>query len=788
MLRITHHQAREKNFPKMHKRIFSSMAALVICAWGSMNAATIYHVSVDGHDDKGDGSIHAPWKSIDGARNGIRKSGANRKMKDDLIVMIHGGRYELNHTIHFDSNDSASNGKSIIYQASPHEMVRISGGKEVTGWERVPGSNLWRANVSPQSGFPRYFRQLYINGIRADRARSDWMTGQAYYQNPATPQSIDGISFRASDVKPYQEIQSLRLFHVSSFKIDEFPIVAIHHDKKNGRRHIQLQQPYCQIRHDRKSGYFDANDQWMILGAKEDMDEPGEWYHDEKNHVIYYYPYSFQDMNRVEAYLPNVETLISLQGTASAKIHHIQFVGLIFEHGHWLFPKNHYIGGIQAEMIMDQQASGIDQVPSQIVLNQTQGIIIKNNTFRHLANGGIHLYNHASNTLIEGNIFYDLSSSAIMCGRWKGNIVDNDIPDEGHSFDNIARNNLIRGIGYDFAAATGINHLSGSHFQVIHNDVADTSYMGIHQRNQANTTRGLPGVGKSVISGNRVTLANAGTRYGVGDSGYIYTFGSWPGSVIEKNYIHNIDQGNASGLYLDNDTAGFLVRDNVIENVPRGQPAFKLIRSVDPSTVISHDNYSNSPYNIFRACKNQRFHEVKDQRWPATAQSIMKESGLQPAFQHLLKRLHDGRNLARGKSISSSSHASQHAASCANDGDIHTCWLSDQGDDALAWWLVDLQSPHVIQRIEIGARADVNDPAARCHFAVQASNDPQFKKFVVLAEQNEVPFSYRTTGLTNSWLKYVNVREAYRYLRVIKTQNGPLSISECQIHGYREQR
>jgi hypothetical protein len=267
----------------------SAWAAVILGASPAATGLTI-HVSPSGNDASGDGSGNAPFKTIAAARDAIRSSGANANMQDDIVVYLHGGRHELAETLGFTGADSGSNGRFIIYQSYPGETAVISGGRRVTGWSQVPGKAWWSAPVPLSAGFADYFRQIYVNGIRAERARSGWITGVSHFNHPSTPQQIDGITFESAKLKNYTNVTDLRLFHIASFKIDEFPVVAIHDDAASGLKQIQLQQPYCQLRYNRGEGFFEATDQWMIVNAREELDEPGEWYLDRAARQLYYYP------------------------------------------------------------------------------------------------------------------------------------------------------------------------------------------------------------------------------------------------------------------------------------------------------------------------------------------------------------------------------------------------------------------------------------------------------------------------------------------------------------------
>ena len=47
----------------------------------------------------------------------------------------------------------------------------------------------------------------------------------------------------------------------------------------------------------------------MVVNAFEELDEPGEWYLNRATQQVYYYPYSYENMNTAVVYAPVVETL-----------------------------------------------------------------------------------------------------------------------------------------------------------------------------------------------------------------------------------------------------------------------------------------------------------------------------------------------------------------------------------------------------------------------------------------------------------------------------------------------
>jgi hypothetical protein len=131
----------------------------------STGAQAIYFVSPTGNDTTGIGSIGRPWKTIEKAKSVV--STINSKMTGDIYVYLRGGTYNLSDTIYFNESDSGTNGYNVIYRNYPSEVPIISGGKRITGWTLYDsGKNIFKASAGTQQ-----FRELYVNGTRAIRAR-----------------------------------------------------------------------------------------------------------------------------------------------------------------------------------------------------------------------------------------------------------------------------------------------------------------------------------------------------------------------------------------------------------------------------------------------------------------------------------------------------------------------------------------------------------------------------------------------------------------------------------------
>ena len=81
----------------------------------------------------GTGSKDAPYASISEARDHIRSlSAADRRQ--DIVIHLKGGTYQLDKTIVFGLQDSAPEGYTYTYAAMDGQTPILSSGIEVEGW------------------------------------------------------------------------------------------------------------------------------------------------------------------------------------------------------------------------------------------------------------------------------------------------------------------------------------------------------------------------------------------------------------------------------------------------------------------------------------------------------------------------------------------------------------------------------------------------------------------------------------------------------------------------------
>jgi len=750
-----------------------------------------YYVSTNGSDVTGDGTLGNPWQTVAKAQTTLRTLNAQ---SGDIHVYLRGGYYQLTNTLTFTTADSGNNGFYMIYQSYPGESAVISGGQQVTGWTQVLGKPYWVANVPTNAGFAGYFRQLYVNGVRAERAHSGWITSTEYFMTNGASFSFStaqtgltnvcGIAFPLNaGLKSYgTNITDLRLTHCFHFKYSEFPVTSI--TTNSGWICVAAQPDYFQTFYQwNGAGYFTSP--WMIVNAFEELGTPGEWYLNRATQQVYYYPYSYENMSNAVVYAPVVEGLVKLSGDSDANpVQNIRFQNLTFEYANWFFPGTNTLGSAQGESIVRKSSTGgiygNYQPPGAIDLNTSLGIQFIGNTIAHQAACGIHADSGSQNTLIQGNIFYDSTAAAVLGYHAFGSGT---IPTN-----TVMANNVVRLTGLDYWESALVDNLGGYGFQCVSNDMADCQYSGFDQQNQILAITNSTGQGATLVSHNRIALTMVGARNAVGDGGVIYTVDVWPGTLITGNYLYDITRGWQweNGVYLDNYSYGVCVSNNVEQLVGNTVGTIFGVNSRNQGLCSMYNLYADAPNNPNATTGFYPFYNydyITNDVWPAAALSIEQQSGVGPAYAYLLTNYYSGTNLALGQPTWSSSSNSISAA--AEDWDYSTVWHSAP-TDTNCWWAVDLGAPYVIQRLEMMPDPSTDEPAARCSFQVQAANDTNFTSYVVLSEQSSKPYPYYGTGngAINSWLKYPNDPGSYRYLRVQKISGTSLGISEFQVFGH----
>ena len=155
------------------------LTCILLLARGLRAEASVeFYVSPTG-DDKNPGTEEKPFASLTRAGNAVREE-TKTGQTANIVVFLRGGTYELKEPLVLGPAYSGTGKFSITYRAYLSEKPIISGGRRITGWKSGPGK-IWQAELPEVRAQNWHFRQLFVDGQRAIRARTPNVDEQAPY-------------------------------------------------------------------------------------------------------------------------------------------------------------------------------------------------------------------------------------------------------------------------------------------------------------------------------------------------------------------------------------------------------------------------------------------------------------------------------------------------------------------------------------------------------------------------------------------------------------------------------
>ena len=118
-----------------------SVSRLIVFAalsfFAARGLAAEIHISPSGNDANS-GTKDRPFATLQRARDQIRHLKAGGPLPaGGITVELGGGAYELSRPLELTKQDSGEENAPIVYRARQGETVKVSGGREVTGWKQV---------------------------------------------------------------------------------------------------------------------------------------------------------------------------------------------------------------------------------------------------------------------------------------------------------------------------------------------------------------------------------------------------------------------------------------------------------------------------------------------------------------------------------------------------------------------------------------------------------------------------------------------------------------------------
>ena len=579
------------------KKTFIYLSFIIFLGWfPSLFAGEIY-VSLQGND-KNPGTKEAPFNTLNRAIKQAREwRRLNRpEVAGGIYIRLEEGVYAQRNSLFLRPEDSGTPDSPTVICAVDGAHPVISGGVAVTGWKRgcdnpaIPEElrqKIWSAEV-PLIGNRRVeTRQMWVNGNKVQRAAQfpDGGLERMIDFNPEE-QTITIPVSQSVNPKRLQNAGQLEMIVHQRWAIAILRVKSI--DVKDGQAVVRFHEPesHLEFAHPWPQpviGGEKGNSSFCLINALELLDQPGEWFQEYPSGTIYYYPQASENMETAEVIIPTLETLVTIDGTLSRPVKHIQFNGITFAHTSWMRPS--YQGhvtlqggfplldayklqepGLPEKAELENQA-WITRPETAIRVRGAEHIDFKHCTFRHLSSTGLDYEWAVTASSVEDCQFTDIGGTALLVGAFPDGGFETHIPfipaDVRELCSHITiRNNFISNVTNEDWGCVGIGAGYVRNMDISHNEVCHLNYSGI-----------CVGWGwtslESGMCNNRIE-ANYVHHFArrLYDAGGLYTLSNQPGSVMRNNRIEHLIEApyatndRAFYIYLDEATDGYTMENN----------------------------------------------------------------------------------------------------------------------------------------------------------------------------------------------------------------------------------
>ena len=575
------------------KKLFVTAICILCSHW--LLAGEIW-ISPKGSDFN-DGTRQSPKATLTSA---LRQAREWRRTEDNRIqggitIYMEGGTYAFHEPVFIRPEDSGTKESPTIIRSVGDEKVILSGGLSINGWKKQ--GKVWVADVPAFNGRPLDFRQLWVNGKKAVRARDvedfEKMNRICSVDEKNEILYVPAVSIRRlidnkGNLKAkYAEMVLHQMWCVANLRIRSVEVqgdsAAIRFHQPESRIQFEHPWPRPMVTTDGHNSAF------YLTNARELQDVPGEWYHDIDARKVYYYPREGEKMQEAEVIVPAVETLVRVEGTLDRPVCHIRFEKITFSYTTWMRPSEKGHVPLQAGMYLTD-GYRIDPKMQRNYLNHpldNQGwlgrpaaavrvvaarqIDFERCRFEHLGSTGLDYEEAVQGGVVRGCLFRDIAGNGLLVGSFSPAAHETHLPYNPADRREVCTQQQINNcyfteIGNEDWGCLAIAAGYVGDVNIEHNEISEVPYSGISLGWGWTQT-------VNCMRNNRVH-ANLIHHYAkhMYDVAGIYTLGSQPKSYVTENCVHSIykpgyvhDPNHWFYLYTDEGSSFITVRDNWTE-------------------------------------------------------------------------------------------------------------------------------------------------------------------------------------------------------------------------------
>jgi hypothetical protein len=517
------------------------------------HAAAAIHVSPLGKDAN-PGTAESPLATPHAARDMVRRI-ISQGPAGPVEIVFAAGDYTLASPLELRPEDSGTEKFPITWKTAPGAKVLWSGGLEIPKKWSKGDDGVWQVDLKGIGPDQWNFRQLFVDGKRAIRARFP----NADEKNPflyAIGGDKDHAIIDPALVKEaWGRARDAQINIVPQWRFFNQWNTVTKVDARTGRIDIADSERHAKI----------IPGSWFwIEGVKEELDQPGEWFFDRETRRLHYLPPPGADPNKQNIVAPVLNRIVNAKGDVNAGTHvqHVRFDGIEFRHTSFT------LGHIEARVHTD----------TAIMFENTLDCSVRNCRFENIGGYALWLHLDSRRNKFDRNTVCDSGGGGVlMTGARLSYMDDTKIYTPGEAAAKVAP--ILNEVTRNTVEHCGrIRYYGG----------------GVHLDSRPFRMSMEPG---NLISHN---YFNDLSRNGV------FAFRNQGGCVVEYNHIHNAMRTTIDGACIHFATMNHLNAPNFIlnnwlydawgyEQKPDGKPIRKLGNGIfldwDTSNTTVRDNW-----------------------------------------------------------------------------------------------------------------------------------------------------------------------------------------------------
>ena len=550
----------------MRRTIWLLLAIGWSLSWDPLYAENHFFVAPDGRDEN-PGTLAQPFASLEQAREAIRELRRTQPGAERVTVFLRGGTYFIKRPLVLSSRDAGTETAPLTFCAYQKEEPIISGGQRIVGWKKkkVNKLDLWAVSLPEVKSGAWSFHQLWVDEERRQPARHP---NQGYLQvqrlPKRTPESKwtdgdDQFSYRAGDLPAGLRADG-EVVVMNRWVESRLPIKTV--DATQHTLHFSKRSVFR----------LDDNDLYYVENSLAALDQPGEWYLDRNEGMLYYLPKLGEEIDKFTVIAPRLSQLVRFEGEVDSArfVEHIHWRNITFSHTEWYFPADfkstwpHPAAGA-AVGGFPQAAVG---VPGAVFGQGCRFLKLENCRLIHLGTYGIEWAQACHDNQVIQCEIGDLGAGGIKIGE---PVLRDQASEQTHD-QGIFDCHIYDG-GRLFHSAIGIWIGQSYNNQLIHNHIHDFYYTGI-------SIGWTWGYGPALSRGNvvecnhvhHIGVLSNGDGPILSDMAAIYTLGMQPGTLIRLNLFHDIAglRYGGWGIYFDEGSTYILAENNIVCRTTHG--------------------------------------------------------------------------------------------------------------------------------------------------------------------------------------------------------------------------